>query len=127
MAARKSIRSAARARRAPRQTKQGPQDPLLGPKSPTARAWPPDSPHYGLLVSLENHRLRLKLVYGVLRTAELALRKQRAEQDEEIADCIKEVALWTLGNQIAFARDLVEQFGGWPPSPGAGHAQEVQK
>src|SRR6185312_3927737 len=102
MAVRKSIRSAARARRASRQTKQGPQtptktqDPSLGPaKSPPARTWSADSPQYRLLVALENHRLRLKLVYGVLRTVELALRKQHAEQDEEIADCIKEVALWT--------------------------------
>ena len=134
MAARKSIRSAAHARRASRQTKQAPQthsgtkDPSLGPgKGPTAATWSPESPHHRFLCSLENHRLRLKLVYGVLRTVELALRKQRAEQDEEIADCIKEVALWTLGNQMAFARDLVEQFGGWPPSPKTGREQEVRK
>jgi len=122
MAAHKSIRSGVRARRARHPAKQDPQSRPGTENAPTApdkgRAptWNPGSEHHRFLCSLENHRLRLKLVYGTLRTAELALRKQRAEQDEEIADCLKEVALWTLGNQIAFARDLVERFGGWPPA-----------
>lgn len=130
MAVRKSIRFAARARRAPRPITQDPQTGRSngGPAAEAAAAQPhpssADEANSRFVFSLENHRLRLSLVYGAMRTVELALRKQCAEQDEEIADCLQEAAESILSSQIQFALDLVDRFGGWPPSSADGHSEE---
>lgn len=50
----------------------------------------PTKPPFEWLRDLTALRLRLRGIYGTAITAELALRQQAAEQDAEIADCIRE-------------------------------------
>jgi hypothetical protein len=47
-------------------------------------------PPFAWLRDLAALRLRLRAIYGTAITAELALRQQAAEQDAEIADCMRE-------------------------------------
>lgn len=45
-------------------------------------------------------RLRLRAIYGTAIAAELALRRQAAEQDAEIADCAREGLCNPLSDEI---------------------------
>lgn len=59
---------------------------------------------------------RLRAIYGAAVTAELALRRQDAEQDPEIADCLRDGVCDAIADQI---RALEEVTGrSWDESSG---------
>ena len=57
----------------------------------------------------------LRAIYGIAITAELALRHQAAEQDLEVADCLRAGACDPIADQI---RALEEFIGHLPGKPG---------
>jgi len=57
---------------------------------------------------------RLRGIYGVAVTAELALRQQDAEQDPEVADCLRDGVCDPIADQI---RALEEVTGRSPDEP----------
>jgi hypothetical protein len=54
--------------------------------------------------------LRLRVIYGTAVSAELALRAQAAEQDPEIADCLRGGVCDPITEQIRVLEDLVERL-----------------
>lgn len=54
---------------------------------------------------------RLWAIYGTAITAELALRQQAAEQNPEVADCLRAGVCDPIADQI---RALEEVIGDWP-------------
>lgn len=52
--------------------------------------------------------LRLRAIYGVAVTAERALREQAAEQDPEIADCLRVGVCDPIADQIEALQQLIE-------------------
>lgn len=53
---------------------------------------------------------RLRTIYGTALTAELALRHQAAEQDSEVADCLRVGVCDHIADQVRELEDLVLQF-----------------
>lgn len=51
--------------------------------------------------------LRLRAIYGTAVAAELALREQAAEQDAEIADCLRVGVCDPLADQIGDLEDII--------------------
>ena len=96
MAAAKSNRSARRFAGAPARggTQMDPHRLRAAEEAPRA----PDKPDW--LRDLSALGLRLRMIYGTAITAELALRRQRAEQDAEIADCVREGLCNPLSDEI---------------------------
>lgn len=58
---------------------------------------------------------RLRTIYGVAITAELALRQQAVEQSPEVADCLRVGVCDPIADQI---RALKEVTGHWPEASG---------
>jgi len=58
---------------------------------------------------------RLKVIYGIALSAELALRKQDAEQDVDIAECLRSGVSNPIAEQAENMRSLVEKFGAQLP------------
>ena len=56
---------------------------------------------------------RLRAIYGMAITAELALRQQSAEQDPEVADCLRAGVCDPIADQIR----LLEEFTGQSSEP----------
>ena len=52
--------------------------------------------------------LRLRAIYGVAVTAERALREQSAEQDPEIADCLRVGVCDPIADQIEALQQFIE-------------------
>jgi hypothetical protein len=63
--------------------------------------------------------LRLRLVYGTALSAELALRQQAAEQDPEIADCLRGGVCDPIADQIGDLEDVIHRLRGGTPRAGA--------
>jgi hypothetical protein len=61
--------------------------------------------------------LRLKVIYGTALAVELALRKQDAEQDVDIAECLRSGVCNPVSEQAETMRTLVERFGAQFPEP----------
>jgi hypothetical protein len=61
--------------------------------------------------------LRLKVIYGTALAVELALRKQDAEQDVDIAECLRSGVCNPISEQADIIRTLVERFGAHLPEP----------
>ena len=59
-------------------------------------------------LSLLLHRLRA--IYGTALTAELALRHQAAEQDFEVADCLRVGVCDAIADQVRELEDLILHF-----------------
>jgi len=59
-------------------------------------------------LSLLLHRFRT--IYGTALTAELALRHQAAEQDSEVADCLRAGVCDPIADQVHELEDLILQF-----------------
>jgi hypothetical protein len=53
---------------------------------------------------------RLRTIYGTALTAELALRHQAAEQDSEVADCLRAGVCDPIADQVRELEDLILQF-----------------
>ena len=53
---------------------------------------------------------RLRTIYGTALTAELALRHQAAEQDTEVADCLRAGVCDPIADQVRELEDLVLQL-----------------
>ena len=52
--------------------------------------------------------LRLRAIYGVAVTAERALREQSAEQDPEIADCLRVGVCDPIADQIEVLQQIIK-------------------
>lgn len=50
------------------------------------------------------------MIYGTALTAELALRHQAAEQDSEVADCLRVGVCDPIADQVRELEDLILQF-----------------
>ena len=61
--------------------------------------------------------LRLKGIYGTALSVELALRKQDAEQDVDIAECLRAGVCNPIADQAESMRSIVEKFGADLPEP----------
>lgn len=61
--------------------------------------------------------LQLKVIYGTALAVELALRKQDAEQDVNIAECLRSGVCNPSAEQAENMRSLVEKFGVQLPEP----------
>lgn len=61
---------------------------------------------------------RLRMVYGTALTAELALRHQAAEQDSEVADCLRVGVCDPIADQVRELEDLILQFCARPGAKG---------
>lgn len=61
--------------------------------------------------------LRLKVIYGTALAVELALRKQDAEQDVDMAECLRSGVCNPISEQVDTMRTLVERFGAQLPEP----------
>jgi hypothetical protein len=59
--------------------------------------------------------LRLKVIYGTALAVELALRKQDAEQDVDIAECLRSGVCNPVAEQAENMRSLAEKFGAQLP------------
>jgi hypothetical protein len=59
--------------------------------------------------------LRLKVIYGTALSVELALRKQDAEQDVDIAECLRSGVCNPIAEQADNMRSLAEKFGAQLP------------
>lgn len=53
---------------------------------------------------------RLRAIYGIAVTAELALRQQAAEQDPEVADCLRVGVCDPIANQLQEVEDLITEL-----------------
>jgi hypothetical protein len=53
---------------------------------------------------------RFRTIYGTALTAELALRHQAAEQDSEVADCLRGGVCDPIADQVRELEDLILQF-----------------
>lgn len=53
---------------------------------------------------------RLRTIYGVALTAELGLRHQAAEQDAEVADCLRVGVCDPIADQVRELEDLILHF-----------------
>jgi len=53
---------------------------------------------------------RLRAIYGMAVTAELALRQQAAEQDPEVADCLRAGVCDPIASQLQEVEDLIVEF-----------------
>lgn len=56
--------------------------------------------------------LRLRVIYGTALSAELALRQQAAEQDPEIADCLRGGVCDPIADQIRDLEDVLHRLRG---------------
>jgi hypothetical protein len=98
----------------------------LGPvNAGSRRQMPPRSPRHGgngsttsaLALRAEQCKqitlvaLRLRAIYGIAVTAERALRLQSAEQDPEIADCLRVGVCDPIADQIRALQELTEHRG----------------
>jgi hypothetical protein len=108
MAIRKSSRSRPEGARSPRSYR------AVLPRPPGTAL---GGSHTGALVcSVEQFRRlslllpRLRTIYGTALTAELALRHQAAEQDSEVADCLRVGVCDPIADQVRELEDLVLQF-----------------
>ena len=54
--------------------------------------------------------LRLRVIYGTAVSAELALRRQAAEHDPEIADCLRAGVCDAIADQIRDVQDVVHRL-----------------
>ncbi len=70
-----------------------------------------------LLRGLVMVALRLKVIYGTALSVELALRKQDAEQDVDIAECLRAGVCNPVAEQAESMRSIVERFGAQLPEP----------
>lgn len=61
--------------------------------------------------------LRFKVIYGTALSVELALRKQDAEQDVDIAECLRAGVCNPISDQAECMRSIVEKFGAALPEP----------
>lgn len=108
MASSKSTGSAPAGRRSPRLRRSRPPrqsgSAVAGPKSDPPAPSVEQLQQLGLLVP------RLQAIYGTAVTAELALRQQAAEQDTEVADCLRVGVCDPIADQIRELEDLVAQF-----------------
>lgn len=59
--------------------------------------------------------LRLKVIHGTAIAAELALRQQNAEQDLEIADCLRSGVCDPIADQASQIHTVVQALGGELP------------
>lgn len=53
---------------------------------------------------------RFRTIYGTALTAELALRYQAAEQDSEVADCLRGGVCDPIADQVRELEDVILQF-----------------
>jgi hypothetical protein len=53
---------------------------------------------------------RFRTIYGTALTAELALRHQAAEQDSEVADCLRVGVCDPIADQVCELENLILQF-----------------
>jgi|SRR5579863_61602 len=88
MATAKSNRSARRFAGAPARRRSQPD--RHGSRAGEDASTTPSKPSFEWLGDLTALRLRPRVIYGTAITAELARRQQAAEQDAEIADCMRE-------------------------------------
>ncbi len=61
--------------------------------------------------------LRLKAIYGTALAVELALRHQDADQDIDLAECLRAGVCNPIGEQAEAVRLIVERFGSYLPEP----------
>lgn len=102
MAIRKSNRSTPGFARAPdRRRSQS-----VGRRSRANASKVPTNLPFEQLRDLTALAVRLRMIYGTAITAELALRQQAAEQDAEIADCLRE----GLSNAISRVTDKLDEL-----------------
>ena len=90
------------------QTKRGPRAPIR--IEPASQG--PDVMRRLVLVAL-----RLKVIYGTALAVEFALRHQDADQDVELAECLRAGVCNPIGEQAEAVRLIVEQFGSFLPEP----------
>jgi hypothetical protein len=69
-------------------------------------------PEQDLLKTLICLALRFKEIYGTALAVELALRNQNAEQDADIAECLRAGVRDAIAEQDYIVRSLVEAMGG---------------
>lgn len=107
MATSKSIRTAPGRARLPASRRPAPSRPRRGTaKGSSAAAHPP--------LRLEEWRRltlvvpRLRGIYGAAVTAERALRQQEAEQNPEIADCLRDAVCDPIADQIQALQEITE-------------------
>ncbi len=119
MAVRKSIRPA---RQSDRAGTNRPRNPALngaqgrGVSGPSLHIVPAEKAS-DVVRRLVTVAQRLKVIYGIALSAELALRKQDAEQDVDIAECLRSGVCNPVAEQAENMRSLVEKFGAQLPEP----------
>lgn len=108
MAISKSTRSATAGGRAARSRRQRAADPSSAAANSTAEdppeRWVEHLRQLSILVP------RLRAIYGTTITAELALRQQAAEQDPEVADCLRVGVCDPIADQVQALEGIVERF-----------------
>ena len=71
----------------------------------------PTTPRFERLRDLTALGVRLRAIFGAAITAELALRQQAAEQDVEIADCLREGLCNALFDEIDKLDEIIRYYG----------------
>jgi len=108
MAISKSTRSAKAGGRSVRSRRKRSSDP----SGPAANGTGDDPPERWVehLRELSILVPRLRAIYGTTITAELALRQQAAEQDPEVADCLRVGVCDPIADQVQALEGIVERF-----------------
>lgn len=75
-----------------------------------ASAVAPPLPGLEALRELRLVTLRLRAIYGTAVAAELALRHQAADEDIEIADCLRAGVCDPIGDQVQRLQNIAKRF-----------------
>jgi hypothetical protein len=67
---------------------------------------------------------RLQAIYGIAVVAQHALRYQAAEQDVEIADCLRVGVCDPIADQIRALQEITERRGGSDPATKSSRARD---
>lgn len=106
----RSKRPRARSAACPPASRQSQSRPRSGSLVPSSALGTDPSRQLSLVIP------RLRAIYGTAVTAELALRQEAAEQNPEVADCLRAGVCDPIADQI---RALEEVIGDWPETSGS--------
>ena len=115
MAKRKATRSAPARARSGRPHPAAPASPRRPGETPEVVGRPTISNE--CLQQLTVLALRLRVIYGTAVSAELALRRQAALQDPEIADCLRAGVCDSLADHIRDLEEVARRLRSGPPEP----------